>query len=105
MSALVGQDPKSRAEKSLHECVDGPKTSSYCHRWHILRSDEAISEIEDRGQGNDVPRNIAETSKGRSFETVFGYGSANLLSGVVWKLEGFAKCVDELWRGREVVGG
>ena len=105
VSAFVGQDPQSSTEKSLHERVDSPQTCSYRHRWYIHRSDEAIREVEDRGQGKDVPHDIAKAPQRGSFETVFGYSFANVLDGVVWEFEGVAKCVDEFCRGRKAIRG
>lgn len=59
MSAFVGQDPQSSAEKTLHESVRSPETRSGCHGRHILGCDETVGKIEDSGQREDVSRNIA----------------------------------------------
>lgn len=105
MSAFVSQDPEAGCEKTLYEGICSPKASSCCHRWHILGCDEAIGKIQDGSQREDVPRNIGETSNGGSLEAVFGYGFANLVDSVVWKLECVAVCVDKFGSKRQFVGG
>ena len=105
MSTFVSQDPEARAEKTLYETICSPKASSCCRRWHILGCNEAVGKIEDGSQREDVPRHIGKTSNGRSLKAVFGYGFADLLDSVVWKLERVAVCVDKLGSKRQFVGG
>ena len=59
MSAFVGQDPQSSAEKTLHESVRSPETCSGRYGRHILGCDETVGKIEGSGQREDIPRNIA----------------------------------------------
>ena len=105
MSAFVSHDPEASAEKTLYESICSPKASSCCRRWYILGCDEAVGKIEDGSQREDVPRNVGETSNSRSLKAVFGYGFANLLDSVVWKLERVAVCVNKFGSKRQFVGG
>lgn len=96
VTAFMGQNPHTRAEKALNEGVHPPETSSYGCGGDVLGSDEAVGQVEDGSQRHHIAGDIIQASSSRPLEAVLWNGLVDVANGVVWDLEGIAIRVNQL---------
>ena len=95
MSTLVGQNPQACREEALDVGVCGPQRDPRRRRGDCFRGDIVVKKIEGGCEKDDVAGDVVEASAGGTFKTVSRNGIADLLDGVVGKLELVAVSVEK----------
>ena len=105
VTTLVGHNPQTGTEETLHECIASPQSGSYWCRRNVLRCDEAVGEVEDGAKRKHVSGDIVQTCSSRSLEAVLGNSFVDVTNGVVWDVEFIAVRINELWLFLQLFAG
>lgn len=95
VTALMGKNPQTGTEETLHEGVNSPETSSDGSVGDIFGSEITVCEVKCHSQRDDVSSDIVQTRCGRSFEAVLWDGFVNVIDRVIWDLELVAVSIDQ----------
>lgn len=109
VTALVGKNPETGAEETLHEGVQAPENDTGSLGGNVLGSDIVVPEVEGDAEVDAVADDIGQAAKSRTLVAVLGDGITDVLDGEVGDLELVAVGVDQLAElglvDLDVVGG
>lgn len=96
VTALVGKNPETGAEKALHKGVQTPEDDTGSLHGDVLGSDIFVPDVKSDGEVDDVASDVRQAVKSRTLEAVRGDGIADVLDGEVGDLELVAVRVEQL---------
>ncbi len=94
MATLVSEDPKTRCEQALKECIDCPQQATSELGGNVFRSQEKVEEGEDGGEKGDIAGHIRQTARPGTLQAMSRDGVTDLLDGEVWQMELISVCID-----------
>jgi hypothetical protein len=87
VATLVSDDPKTGAEETLENGVDGPETSAGGGAGDVLGGHVVVPDAEGGGKENNVAKDISVSLEGGTLEAVLGDGIVDFLDGEIRDLE------------------
>lgn len=85
VTALVGQNPESGAEKALDDRISGPSSESQVHAQQ--ERNVGVSSVSNGHHARNVSGDKVQRLSGSSLVAVRGNSRQNVLYGVIWSLE------------------
>lgn len=96
VTALVGKNPETGAEETLHEGVQAPEDDTGSLEGNVLGSDVFVPDVEGDGEVDHVAGDIGQAAESGALVAVLGDGITDVLDGEVGDLELVAVGVDQL---------
>jgi hypothetical protein len=87
VATLVSDDPKTGAEKTLENGVDGPETSTGGGGGDVLGGHKVVPDAEGGSEEDNVAKDVSVSLEGGALEAVLGDGIVDVLDGEVGNLE------------------
>jgi hypothetical protein len=99
VTALVGHNPQTGAEKTLKDGVESPQSSTNGGRLDVFWSYIVVENVESGGQAGNITSHVGKTADGGTVKAVLWNGIADIVDGVVWNLKLVAVGVekDTVW--------
>lgn len=96
VTALVGQNPHTGTDKTLHNGVQGPEGHTGREEGNGLGGHVVVEDVEDGAEESHVPEDIVQTGSGGAVEAVGRDSITDLLDRVVRNLELVAIGIEHL---------
>lgn len=87
VATLVSNNPKTSAEETLEDGVDGPETSTGGSGGDVLGSHKVVPDAEGGSKEDNVAKDVSVSLESRALEAVLGDGIVDVLDGEVRDLE------------------
>ena len=83
MTTLMGHNPQTGTKASLDERIESPSSCTDAIRRNVGGRPQHVEEDEGGSKGEDVPRNVHQTSGRRALKAMLGNSSTDIMDGEV----------------------
>lgn len=101
VATLVSKDPESSTDPASNNGVDEPQCTTQKRRCNVLWCDERLEDVQECSPLNNITGYVAQASGGGTLEAMTRDGVAQVIVGIVWKLELVAVGIDHLRVGQD----